>query len=167
VSAFICSDITTNALAQLAPLEFGSRQQVADILRAENTRAVNYRYEEQAEPDPIEFEPSDYVAKMGSVAIVKLCDHFDCQACQTDDYDDTLAAQIIESIRRAALERAADELLVEQDRLLDRGTNATPDERRRLLPRKKLLTVFERGNDWDQLVREARSVEFNAAPWGL
>lgn len=162
MSAFICSDKTTNALAQLAPAEFGDRQAIADLLRAENTRSVNYRYRDQEPPEPIAFESSAEVPKLSAVAIIKLCDHFDYQACETDDYDRSLAAKIVDAIRRAAIDKAADEVLVEQDRRLARGL-------RPALPPKDRLVLASRSDarKIDELVRVALSAEMSAAPWGL
>jgi hypothetical protein len=105
MSAFICTDETVNALAQLAPLDDSSlRQNVVNLLRAENTRSVNYRYNEDDAIEPVTYQPNDAVSKLTPVEILKLCNHFDYQASETDDYHESQAAKIVETIRRQAIE---------------------------------------------------------------
>ena len=169
MSAQVCSDETINALAQLAPERFGAKQAIADLLIAENMRSFNYRYAHRGEEstEPVTYEASAEVRSMTAIAIVKLCDYYDYQACETDDYEESEAARVIDAIRREALERAADELLVEQDRLL-LGTKAPPGilPPGILLPGQR-LDVARRDGDWGRVVKEARHQAYLAAPWGL
>lgn len=172
MSAHICSDETINALAQLAPAHCGEKQAVVNLLSAENLRSYNYRYShrrgwDDEEVEPIEYKASDALRTMTSMAIVVLCDYYDYQSCETPTYDETEAARIVAEIRRAALEQAADELLVEQDRLLALGTKTTRDEHKRLLLPGQRLDIARRDGDWQQLVLEARRDEYTAGPWGL
>lgn len=132
-------------------------------------RSYNYRYGHRGEEatEPVVYEASAEVRTMTAIAIVVLCDYYDYQACETPTYEESPAAQIVDEIRRAALERAAEELLVEQDRLLSLGTNARPPERKKVLPSGLRLDVARRDGDWARIVREARHEEIMAAPWGL
>ena len=83
-------------------------QQMAQILMDENYRSVNFRYRSQDKPVAIEFK-SKYTLKNGgritSLEVLKACDCFDYQACETDDYTNTLAWKIIDTIRGNAIRR--------------------------------------------------------------
>lgn len=84
---------------------------IGRVLLAENERSLAARYsvEEVAAGD---FGPlaSGYKFKrwakpQSPVAILKGCDCFDYQACETDDYEETLACRIIDAIRQRAISR--------------------------------------------------------------
>lgn len=83
------------------------------LLHAENVRSVRYRY-----PDAPESElpgmhdesgallpPGDFwpVHNIDPVLVLKACDCYDYQACETPDYDETPAAALVRAIRRAAI----------------------------------------------------------------
>ena len=112
MSCFIVSNAHINALAR-ASTRFGTRavwherqshylseQQVGNILLAQNVRSYNERYGENVSeafvwnPFQRDFEPAE---------ILKACACYDYQACETDDYDATLAHAIVEAIRYAAI----------------------------------------------------------------
>lgn len=110
MSAFIVSNRHINALIRFAinanvtlkgklvaedPKVFGQ------ILTNENYRSVNYRYSENT---PIEI----YRHRLGEkildpVTILKACDCYDYQSCETSDYPKTDAAMLINNIRFAAI----------------------------------------------------------------
>jgi hypothetical protein len=152
MSAHICSDATTNLLAQLAPLAAGdSPQSIAELLREENTRSVNFRYSETDTPEPIVFVRR---ANVTAIEVVKLCHHFDYQASETDDYHASRAAQVIEAIRMAAL----DGVLVEQDRTSLLG--------RPILTTQKHLVLMT--GTRDERLRVVESLNgYESAAWGL
>jgi hypothetical protein len=152
MSAHICSDATTNLLAQLAPLAAGdSRQSIAELLRAENTRSVNARYRSEDAPESIVFMAAESISP---VEIVKLCHYFDYQACETDDYHETRAAKIVEAIRMVAV----DGVLVEQDRTASLG--------RPILTTQKHLVLMTGTRDERLRVVESL-VDYESAAWGL
>lgn len=106
MSAYIVSDEEINALATAYYLTVDKRiteQEVAGILLAENFRSVNYRYREDEEPPAIRFRVTGL--NISPVQILKMCSHFDYQACETSDYRETRAAKIVDEIRYAAIER--------------------------------------------------------------
>jgi hypothetical protein len=99
MSAFICSDATTNALAQLAEVEPESRQRIAEVLRTANTRSVNVRYDQDEAPIPIAYAPSREVKVLSPVQVLKLCACFDYQCSESPEYPQSEAAQIVTAIR--------------------------------------------------------------------
>jgi hypothetical protein len=89
--------------------------EVGRILLAENQRSVGYRYHET---DPDEMPGTDgeddsnyyftrWVEPLSGVALLKGCACFDYQACETDDYESTLAHTIIDAIRHYAIYEVA------------------------------------------------------------
>ncbi len=72
---------------------------LAQILVNQNYLSVNTRYDEGK-------EPADYrhidTPEVPIVQIFKACDCYDYQACETDDYQETLARRFIDAIRREA-----------------------------------------------------------------
>lgn len=119
MSAYLCSDSHINALAELASLArvsiysatkapfdcFMEQQNVAEILKAENTRSVNARYRETDVPEPIRARCEARFLNLSAVQIIKLCNCFDYQACETSDYETTLAAMIVDRLRRHYISR--------------------------------------------------------------
>lgn len=87
----------------------------ADLLYQENIRSVQARYPEdswESLPGPcvkplhlIVDARDDTLAKyrLSPVAILKLCDCLEYQSCETDDYRETAAFELLERIRRAAI----------------------------------------------------------------
>jgi hypothetical protein len=112
MSCFIVSNAHINALAH-AILRYDVRTvwhedqskelyapDVGFLLLAQSVRSYNRRYDKNVtaeftwNPDAPEYSP---------VEILKACDCYDYQACETDDYDATLAHAIVEEIRHAAI----------------------------------------------------------------
>jgi hypothetical protein len=79
--------------------------EIGRILVAENERSVAHRYNETPG------SAADYRFKrwlalpLSAVSVLKGCDCFDYQACETEDYEASPAKTIIDSIRRAAIHR--------------------------------------------------------------
>ena len=78
-------------------------QEVGEILLAENVRSVNYRYSGQIEAEPYKFVyPS---RRYTPVEIIRACDGYMYQACETPDWKQTQAYAIIHLIRERAIHR--------------------------------------------------------------
>lgn len=79
---------------------------VGRILLNENARSVNTRYgsDSGVELDDIlgyEFKP--FKRSVTELEVLKACDCFDYQACETSDYDASPAADLIRRIRAKAI----------------------------------------------------------------
>lgn len=74
------------------------------VLAAENARSVNYRYQTH---DPQEASvvtrPWDQYADLSPVALLKACDCYEYQTCETPDWRDTPAMDLCDRIRSAAV----------------------------------------------------------------
>jgi hypothetical protein len=75
--------------------------EIGQILLNENYRSVNSRYTGNDTAPAYKFKR--LIHSNTPVEILKACSCYDYQACETDDYNDTLAAHIIDAIRRAAI----------------------------------------------------------------
>ncbi len=82
---------------------------IANMLLKENFRSVYARYTDGpkifGEFEPLNIPLSEYVYKpnINPVQILKMCDCYDYQACENDDYFETIAANAIQLIRKAAI----------------------------------------------------------------
>lgn len=127
MSAFIVSDQHINALLTYhARSQFGGTSHLWDgeswleinvyspqgkqnltkfgqILVDQNYRSVNHRYESTDSPHRYKFVQDQNPLHLRPVQILKLCQSFDYQACETDDYKTTIAAQIIDNIKNRAI----------------------------------------------------------------
>ena len=71
-------------------------------LLTQNYRSVEYRYQEPAEEVPaIRYQP--VMLPMTPVQVIKACDCYDYQACETPDYDQTPEHRYINHLRKAAI----------------------------------------------------------------
>ena len=85
--------------------------EIGRILLAENERSVGHRYGEidpADMPGPTGEDDANYRYKLWSrplsaIAILKGCSCFDYQACETENYETTLAYKIIDAIRHHAI----------------------------------------------------------------
>ncbi len=116
MSAFICNDWHINTLVNYgcvkrvrtwyAPicrsLEFTDPQGVAETLLAENYRSVNYRYNENGDPPAINYSPFQAYTT-DPVHIIKACDCYGYQACESPDYEESRAYALIKGIREYAI----------------------------------------------------------------
>lgn len=89
--------------------------EIGRILLDENERSVRYRYPDcgpEDLPGTIGEDSASYKFRswplrspLSAMTILNACDGFDYQACETDDYDQSLAAVIINRIRGWAIRR--------------------------------------------------------------
>lgn len=91
---------TTNQRADFAHVD--ELQHFAEVLQAENLRSLNARYGDPVLEPSINFE-FVYQLRLSPVEVIKACDCYDYQACETADYRQTLAADIIDLIRTHAI----------------------------------------------------------------
>lgn len=109
MSAFLVSDDHINAM--LTPLLNDGRettlatlQRYAETLQAANLASVRHRYSHNEDymreleaTKPIKFKR--YTKPISPVMVLKLCQCFDYQACEPDDYEGSQAAKLVNSIR--------------------------------------------------------------------
>lgn len=103
MSAFIVSDNHILSLVSAAQkwMDIPDPQMIVDILIAENYRSVNHRYRnERGEPHRIVYKR---VPLLSPVVIIKACNCYDYQACETNDYKKSGAAAFIDNIRDLAI----------------------------------------------------------------
>lgn len=119
MSAFIVNDYHVSVLVQYAthrsayyyfnkksiPFE-GNEQLIFSKLIRANMESVNDRYEGNTPAMPGHYTP-DYHRVLSPVQVIKACNCFDYQACEVENYEETEAAKIIESIRGTAIEKLA------------------------------------------------------------
>lgn len=89
--------------------------EIGRILITENERSVYARYSDCGPgnaPGTIGQDAANYTFKrwpysspLTAVSILKGCSCFDYQACETDDYEDSLAFEIVNTIRKRAISR--------------------------------------------------------------
>lgn len=89
--------------------------EIGRILLDENERSVRFRYptcDVDDIPGTIGQNAAGYKFRrwpatlpLAALAILKACNGFDYQACETDDYETSLAAVIIRAIRHCAISR--------------------------------------------------------------
>jgi len=71
--------------------------EIGQILINENYRSVNYRYGENEQPE--QYQYCDAVkTTLSPIQIIKACANYVYQACETPDYEETSAIQIIKKI---------------------------------------------------------------------
>lgn len=88
----------------------------ADILYRENVRSVQYRYSNIPrndlpgpceDPGHVTISNRDMAApkyvRVKALWVLKMCDCLDYQSCETDDWRETLAFRLLQSIRAAAV----------------------------------------------------------------
>lgn len=75
------------------------------VLYRQNVRSVDERYSEKNTIESLKVKPmgAGKIGKVSPVQILKACDCYDYQACETDDYRQTFAADIINRIRSHAI----------------------------------------------------------------
>lgn len=84
------------------------------ILYNENIRSVQYRYPNSSSnelpgpierPDEIKIGWLDFQKPETPVVLLKLCDCLEYQSCETRDWHETAAFELLERIRRAAIHK--------------------------------------------------------------
>lgn len=73
---------------------------IGNILLRENERSLQARYGDETRSAPYVFETG---RELSPIECLKACACFDYQACETEDYGTTHAAEIIRTIRHAAI----------------------------------------------------------------
>jgi hypothetical protein len=117
MSAFLCSDNHIRALIRAAQAwsseihyvhsGFQTWQEIAQELVNENYRSLNYRYrDEEGEPHQITYTMKDEMQRpLDPIVILKLCNCFDYQACETPDWEQSRAFKILQSIKDYAIRK--------------------------------------------------------------
>lgn len=113
MSAFIVSEKHINTLVTWASINWigaekfnsrGHEQAWATTLMRQNVRSVNYRYGENTDKRiRFEFTPINMTGTEMLLQIVMACRCYRYQACETNDYDNTLAGKFISNIMNFAL----------------------------------------------------------------
>lgn len=107
MSAFVCSDrhIATIATAHghLNAWDQSAIQGLADVLKKENIRSVNYRYQERARITPCDLSQAVRLDTLMPCDIVALCECLEYQSRERPDYLGTALAVV----RKAWEEKAA------------------------------------------------------------
>ena len=78
-------------------------QKVGQILVDENYRSLTSRYSRPNEPHTFQHNFLAFRPIMDAVEVVKLCHCYNYQACETDDYYETPAHQIVSAIQDCAI----------------------------------------------------------------
>lgn len=98
MSAFIVGK--THIDAMLTPLQsYNSDDELSEMgntLWQENYKSVNYRYRENEVAPEYRFTSN----AQSNVQVLKLCDCYDYQSCETDVYEDSEAYKIVNMIRK-------------------------------------------------------------------
>lgn len=118
MSAFICDEYHISALAVYATrarqpnylyhngecIYLDNDQQIAQVLYDQNLRSVNARYNEQTDAAFTFDRMAAYlIDRHTPVEMIKAAHCYDYQACETEDYRDTLAHAIIKYIISKAI----------------------------------------------------------------
>ena len=104
MSAFLCSDAHINALVAFAKrqrlLPEMTPSEAGQLLFDENVRSLDARYGEEGYK-AYNYKPDCTTRK--AVEIIKLCHCYDYQACETEDYEQSRAHDLIDRIERRAI----------------------------------------------------------------
>lgn len=117
MSAFVVSDRSITGMLQAASPQYpgdgatyywqsephyfgGHTQEIAQKLLDENYRSVNYRYSETSEPHRWQ---AQMVRHLEPVEIIRLCDCYAYQACETSDWHETEAYAIMQYLKQRAI----------------------------------------------------------------
>ena len=88
------------------PREMEQLQRMAEVLRKENIRALHARYGEEPEEDEekwIRFRL--WRPPLKSLAVIKACECYLYQIAETDDYQMTVAYNVVDQIMHSAINR--------------------------------------------------------------
>lgn len=98
MSAFIVSKKHIDAM--LTPLQSDNSDdelsKMGNTLWQENYKSVNWRYRENEVAPEYQFTSN----AQGNVQVLKLCNCYDYQSCETDTYEDSEAYKIVNTIRK-------------------------------------------------------------------
>jgi hypothetical protein len=113
VSYFLSSITGEGAWVRLGESEWdyltkGNADKVAAILMAENVRSVNAKYRENVtNPYVFKFDPTASRRPIGN--IIGALDCYEYQACEAEDWDKSLAHEIVQMLRKHLLKTIAEE----------------------------------------------------------
>ena len=79
----------------------GNQQEVGQKLVKENTRSVNHRYHTDTEAYRFEWLP--FLPPFSAVQIIKACNCYDYQSCETPEWKETEAYAIMTTLRERAI----------------------------------------------------------------
>jgi len=79
-------------------LGLGKAQGIANMLKWENIRSVNYRYDESSTKDTVKLESAETAQNLSLGDLHRLIRCFHYQSCETSDYYTTEAFKLAESI---------------------------------------------------------------------
>lgn len=112
MSAFVVSDNHIHHILSWVNRNGGQRgfrqtaieelQVIGQAFVNENYKSVNYRYNEQDEPEEYVLKLVN-TSKMSAIEFIKLLDCLEYQCCETDDYDKSLTRQIVTDWRLKAI----------------------------------------------------------------
>ena len=80
----------------------GDLQAMAEMLLKQNIISVSYLYKTD-QPDDEKIKYKNLLLDYSAIDILRICECYDYQACETPDYESTYAASIIRAIRTAAI----------------------------------------------------------------
>ena len=75
---------------------------MAEMLLKQNIISVSYLYKTD-QPDDEKIKYKNLLLDYSAIDILRICECYDYQACETPDYESTYAASIIRAIRTAAI----------------------------------------------------------------
>lgn len=107
MSAYICSDRHIASIALWAAMDSAGKlkgwkdiaQEIADALKRENIKSVNYRYSERTRFKKCDLSKAEVLQPED---VVSLCDCLDYQSCEHPDYKPGMLAVIRASAFRAS-----------------------------------------------------------------
>lgn len=101
MSAYICSDRHIASIALWAAMDSSGKlaQEIADALKRENIKSVNYRYNEKTRFKKCDLSKAEVLQPED---VVSLCDCLDYQSCEHPDYKPGMLAVIRASALRAS-----------------------------------------------------------------
>lgn len=108
MSAFLCSKVHVAALVRFqlsTPGNSVNAPAVAATLYAQNVRSVNHRYPQQpaALPETFTLAEIERAPALEPVEALKLAASLEYQSCETPDWEETTACDLLQNIRRAAI----------------------------------------------------------------
>jgi hypothetical protein len=115
MSAWLCSENHLNLIANVSAQGDPVKGRTAfNTLRRENLRSLSARYpgrdflaDWQREAKQYRFKPQPLPPLDRQNAtltlLIKQCDCFDYQACETDDYNESKAAKLVDAVRKSAI----------------------------------------------------------------
>lgn len=94
MSAWIASDKHIASVV-IATIPEHRRQEVADEIKKQNIRSVNYRYSKRTKIEPCDLSQGESIT---SADVIKLTHSLDYQSCEREDWDKTKAYRYLREI---------------------------------------------------------------------